>query len=365
MQDTRIARGRAWLLSVPTASDRVFWLALRRCWPRWKETLAIVQPETVIRWHREGFRRYWRWKSRRRAGRPSTTAEIRALVRRMAAENPTWGAPRIHGEILMLGLEVSERTVSRSMPRRPARPDARQRWRTFLANHREVIAAIDFFTVPTVTFRVLYVFFVFHHARRELLHFRVTGRPTAAWITQQLREAFPYDPAPRISSSTATPSTATRSSRRSATWASNRKQITAAVPAEWGRRTLRRTARRDLLDHVIVLNESHLQRLLAGFASYYHDDRTHLSLKKHAPAMRALETKPRSSRRTRRASSPWWAPSSLCVARGGLTLPLDQSVAAASSCSGCADAEGRPPPSLSTGGHDPRRHTQGRVRPAC
>ena len=176
MPDTRIARGRAWLLSVPTASDRVFWLALRRCWPRWKETLAIVQPETVIRWHREGFRRYWRWKSRRRAGRPSTTAEIRALVRRMAAENPTWGAPRIHGEVLKLGLEVSERTVSRYMPWCPVDPEASQRWQTFLSNHREVIAAIDFLTVPTATFRVLYVFFVVHHARRVLLHFRDRGR---------------------------------------------------------------------------------------------------------------------------------------------------------------------------------------------
>jgi hypothetical protein len=171
------------------ASDRFFWLILRRCWPRWKETLAIVQPEAVIRWHREGFRRYWRWKSRRRAGRPSTTAEIRALVRRMAAENPTWGAPRIHGEIQKLGLEGSERTVSRYMPRRPTDSAARQRWQAFLSNHREAIAAIDFFTVPTATFRVHYIFFVVHHARRELMHFRVTMHPTAAWITQQLREA--------------------------------------------------------------------------------------------------------------------------------------------------------------------------------
>ena len=121
------------------ASDRVFWLALRRCWPRWKETLAIVQPETVIRWHREGFRRCWRWKSRRHAGRPSTAAEIRALVRRMAAENPAWGAPRIHGEIQKFGLEVSERPVSRYMPRRPVDPESRQRWRTFLSNHRELL----------------------------------------------------------------------------------------------------------------------------------------------------------------------------------------------------------------------------------
>ena len=275
------------------ASDRVFWLALRRWWPRWKETLAIVQPETVIRWHREGFRRYWRWKSRPRAGRPSTTAEIRALVRRMAAENPTWGAPRIHGEILKLGLEVSERTVSRTMPRRPAHPDARQRWRTFLANHREVIAAIDFFTVPTATFRVLYVFFIIHHARRVLMHVRVTGHPTAAWITQQLREAFPYDQAPRylILDRDAKYGNEVLTAIRH--MGIEPKQITARSP--WQNGVAERfvsTARRDLLDHVIVLNEKHLQRLLAGFASYYLNDRTHLSLKKDAPAVRVVEPKP-------------------------------------------------------------------------
>jgi len=275
------------------ASDRFFWLTLRRCWPRWKQTLAIVQPETVIRWHREGFRRYWRWKSRRHSGRPSTTAEIRALVRRMAAENPSWGAPRIHGEIQKLGLVVSERTVSRFMPRRPTDPAARQRWRTFLSNHREVIAAIDFFTVPTATFRVLYVFFVVHHVRRELMHFRVTGHPTSAWITQQLREALPCDQAPSylILDRDAKYSDDVLAAIRH--MGITPKQTRARSP--WQNGVAERfvsTARRDLLDHVIVLNEKHLQRLLACFASYYLDDRTHLSLKKDAPAMRAVESKP-------------------------------------------------------------------------
>ena len=253
----------------------------------------MVQPETVIRWHREGFRRYWRWTTRPRAGRPSTTAEIRALVRRMAAENPTWGAARIHGEILKLGLEVSERTVSRFMPRRPTDPDARRRWRTFLANHREGIAAIDFFTVPTATLRVLYVFFVVHHARRVLMHFRVTGHPTAAWITQQLREAFPYDQAPRylILDRDAKYGNEVLTAIRH--MGIEPKQITARSP--WQNGVAERfvsTARRDLLDHVIVFNEKHLQRLLAGFASYYLNDRTHLSLKKDAPEVRAVEPKP-------------------------------------------------------------------------
>ena len=178
-------------------ADRIFWVALRRLWPRWKDVLVVVRPDTVVRWHRRASGRYWSWKSRRRsAGRPSTAAKIGALVRRMATENFTWGAPRIHGELLMLGYDVSERTVSRSMPKRPADPEAQQRWRNFLHNHRDVLAAMDFVTVPTATFRVLYVFFVIHHARRTVLHVRVTEHPTASWIPQQLREAFPYDAVP-------------------------------------------------------------------------------------------------------------------------------------------------------------------------
>ena len=273
--------------------DLVLWLALRRWWPRWKETLAIVQPATVIRWHRAGFRLYWRSKSWRRAGRPTTNVEIRVRVRRMAAENPTWSAPRIHGEIRKLGLEVSERTVSRFMPRRPANPDARQRWRTFLANHREVIAAMDFFTVPTVTFRVLYVFFVMHHARRVLMHFRVTDHPTAAFLTQQPREAFPDDQAPRylILDRDARYGNEVLATIR--TMGTRAKRITARSP--WQNGVAERfvsTARRDLLDHVIIPNEKHLQRLLTNLASYYLDDRTHLSLNKDAPAVRAVESKP-------------------------------------------------------------------------
>ena len=157
------------------AVDRLFWVTLRHFWPRWKEALVVIRPDTVVRWHRQGFRKFWTSKSRRRfIGRPSTKAEIRRLVRRMAAENPTWGAPRVHGELLMLGFDVSERTISRFMPRRPPDPEARQQCRNFLHNHREVLAAMDFFTVPTATFRVLYVVFVVHHARRTVLLARVT-----------------------------------------------------------------------------------------------------------------------------------------------------------------------------------------------
>jgi putative transposase len=171
--------------------DRLFWATLRHVWSRWAEVLVVVKPETVVGWHRAGFRLFWRWRSRTRGGRPETAAEIRALIRRVAVENSTWGAPTIQGELLKLGFTVSERTVARYLRRVRRRGDPGKRWRTFLANHREMIAALDFFTVPTVTFKLLYCFFVIEHGRRKIRHFNVTQHPTAEWVVQQLREAFP------------------------------------------------------------------------------------------------------------------------------------------------------------------------------
>jgi putative transposase len=175
--------------------DRAFWV-LRRVWRRWSETIVIVKPETVIGWHRAGFALYWRWLSRRRRspGRASVGRKVRELVRRMARENG-WGAPRIHGELLKLGFRVSERTVSRHMRRHERSPERRQSWLTFLRNHREVIVAMDFFTVPTATFRVLYVWFAIKHSRREIVHWCVADHPTATWVVQQLRETYPFDDA--------------------------------------------------------------------------------------------------------------------------------------------------------------------------
>jgi putative transposase len=164
---------------------------LRRVWSRWAEVLVIVKPETVVGWHRAGFRLFWKWRSRARGGRPQATPEIRALIRELAQENSTWGAPRIHGELLKLGFSVSERTVARYLRGIRWRGDPGERSLTFLANHREMIAALDFFTVPTVTFKLLYCFFVIEHGRRRILHFNVTLHPTAEWGLQQLREAFP------------------------------------------------------------------------------------------------------------------------------------------------------------------------------
>ena len=172
--------------------DRVFWAWLSRLWSRWRSCLVVVKPETVIRWHQEGFRLYWRRKSRKtRLGRPRIETEIRRLIRRMSRENPTWGAPHIQSELCLLGYAVAESTVARYMDRSSKPPS--QTWRTFLRNHADQIVAIDFFTVPTITFRVLYGFVIMRHARRRVVHFNVTVNPTAEWTAQQIVEAFPYE----------------------------------------------------------------------------------------------------------------------------------------------------------------------------
>src|ERR1039457_6712251 len=180
--------------------DKLFWVLARRCWSAWEQSLIVVTPETVVRWHRASFRLYWSFISRvrKQVGRKRLSKEVRDLIFRMVAENPTWGAPRVHGELLMLGFDVSERSISRWMKRAPRDPEPGRRWLAFLRNHREAIAAMDFFTVPTVSFSLLYCFFVISHDRRRILHFNVTRHPTSRWIVQQLREAFPYQTAPRF-----------------------------------------------------------------------------------------------------------------------------------------------------------------------
>ncbi len=179
--------------------DRLFWVWLSHRWAQWREALHVVRPQTVIRWHRQGFRAFWTWKSRRgRLGRPRVSSELADIVRTVALANPLWGSPRIHGELLKLGLEVSQRTIARLTgvpPRRPRPPS--QTWRTFLQNHLADLVSVDFFVVPTATFRVLYVFVVLLHHRRRVMHFNVTDSPTAAWTAQQIVEAFPGDSAPR------------------------------------------------------------------------------------------------------------------------------------------------------------------------
>ncbi len=175
--------------------DRIFWLWLARFWDGWRESLLVVKPETVVRWHRQGFKYYWAWKSRHKGGRPAVAPEVRDLIRRMSRTNPLWGAPRIHGELQKLGIDLSQTTVAKYMVRhlKPPSPS----WRAFLKNHVKDLVSIDFFTVPTVTFRVLFVFVILAHERRRIIHFNVTESPSAKWTAQQIVEAFPWDTAPR------------------------------------------------------------------------------------------------------------------------------------------------------------------------
>ncbi len=179
-----------------TAADRLFWAWLSELWSDWRTALVIVKPETVIAWHRKSFRLFWTWKVRSgNSGRPAVTKEVRDLIRRMSRENPIWGAPRIHGELLKLGIDIGETSVSKYMVR--CRKPPSQTWRTFLANHLKSLVSVDFFTVPTIRFQILYVFLVLAHDRRRILHFGVTAHPTAEWTAQQLRNAFPWDTAAR------------------------------------------------------------------------------------------------------------------------------------------------------------------------
>src|SRR5207249_1178207 len=223
-------------------------------------------------------------KVRKRLGRGAISQEVRDLIFQMVAENPTWGAPRIHGELLMLGFEVSERSVSRWMKRAPRDPQPAQRWRAFLANHREAIAAMDFFTVPTVTFGVLYCFFVISYDRRRILHFNVTRHPTSPWIVQQLREAFPFGSGPRflIFDRDAKYGLEVPIAARSMSLT----PVRTSYESPWQNGVAERwveSCRRDLLDQIIAMNERHLKRLLSEYVRYYHEDRTHLGLGKGTP----------------------------------------------------------------------------------
>jgi len=269
--------------------DKLFWVAAPRFWSKWKEALFLVSPETVVRWHRAGFRLYWAMlcKDPRQVGGKRISKQIRDLIFQMAVENPTWGAPRIHGELLMLGFDVSERTISRWMRRAPRNPAPAKRWLSFLHNHREALAAMDFFTVPTVTFNLLYCFFIISHDRRRILHFNITRHPTSSWIVQQLREAFPYQSAPRFllfdhDTKYGLEVPAAISSMANAC-------VRTSIRSPWQNGVAERwvgSCRYDLLDHIIALNKCHLKRLLADYVRYYHEDRTHMGLQKQTPGGR-------------------------------------------------------------------------------
>jgi putative transposase len=272
-----------------TSGDRLLWICLSRLWRDWRSALAIVKPETVVAWHRAGFRLFWTWKVQRgHPGRPVISRAVRDLIRKMRRENPGWGAPRIHGELLKLGIDIGESSVSKYMVR--CRKPPSQTWRTFLENHAKQLVSIDFFTVPTIRFQVLYVFLVLAHDRRRILHFNVTAHPTAEWTGQQLREAFPFDQLPRY-----------LLRDRDAILGDNfRKQVQdmgicevlSAPRSPWQRAYVERvigSIRRECLGHVIVFHESSLRRTLKSYFDYYHRSRTHLSFGKDSPEPRAIQ----------------------------------------------------------------------------
>ncbi len=268
--------------------DRILWVWLSRLWRHWRSVLVIVQPETVIGWHRQGFRLYWRWRSRKKIGRPLIDGEIRQLIRRMAMENPTWGAPRIHSELRLLGHAIAQSTVATYMPRRRKPPS--QNWRTFLDNHIRDIVAIDFFVVPTVHFRLLYCFIVLRHERRRVVHVNVTPYPTARWTAQQIVEAFPYDEAPRFLLRDRDGIYGRDFQRRIDRMSIE--EVVIAYRSPWQNPFVERligSIRRECLDHMIVFNEAHLIRILTDYFSYYHEARTHLSLDRNAPRPRKIE----------------------------------------------------------------------------
>lgn len=267
--------------------DRGLWVFLSRVYGEWKESLILVKPDTVVGWHKKGFRLYWKRKSRKQ-GRPRTTRHVIDLIRRMSRENPLWGSPKIHGELKKLGIVISQTSIGRYMIRPPGPPS--QTWGTFLKNHLHNTVSIDFFTVPTISFKVLYVFLILSHERRRIIHFNITEYPSSRWTALQLMQAFPWDTAP--------------------------KYLVRDRDGKYGREVLRAihnlhiedcpTARRspwqnpyvervigsirhECLDHMIILGEKHLRKVLREYFQYYHESRTHLGLDKDCPEHREIE----------------------------------------------------------------------------
>ena len=275
-------KGRLQLFS----TDRLLWVWLYRIWPQALNTMVLVKPATIIQWHRKGFRLYWRWRSRH-LGRPKMGTEIRDLIRRMSLANPLWGAPRIHGELLKLGIEVSQATVGRYLPWRPKVPSPT--WRSFLHNHLTDIAAIDMFVVATATFQLLYALIVLGHDRRKVIHVAVTHNPTQVWLAHQMTEAFPWDTAPRylLRDRDASYGLVFRDRVR----VMGIKEVVTAPRSPWQNAYVERiigSIQRECLDHVVIFDERNLRRTLSSYVQYYHRTRTHLSLDKDCPQTRSI-----------------------------------------------------------------------------
>ena len=269
-------------------SDRALLILMTMLWPRLLSIAQLVQPETILRWHRAGFKAFWRWKSRKRAGRPKIDRGLRDLIQRMSKENPQWGASRIHGELLMLGVEVAQSTVSKYMVR-PSKPPS-QSWKTFLRNHAGAIAAIDMCVVPTVTFDLLFAFLVLGHDRRQLLWFEVTRHPTAEWLARQITEAFPWTSAPAYLVRDNDGAYGHVFTSRVRAMGIRDRPISPGSPWQNGcAERLIGTLRRECLDRMLIFGESHLRRILASYTAYYNQARTHLALQKDAPLHRAVQ----------------------------------------------------------------------------
>jgi transposase InsO family protein len=268
--------------------DRLILGGVCRLFPKSYDALAIVRPDTVIRWHHAGFRLYWRWKSRRRCGRPTVSLEVRRLIREMSVANPLWGAPRIHGELLKLGVDVGQTSVAKYMARRRAPPS--QGWKTFLRNHADGIAAIDLFVVPTISFRLLYGLLIMGHGRRQILWFGATAHPTAEWIANQLTQACGWEQTPRYVIRDRDRAYGEIFVRRVRSIGIRDRPTSPRSP--WQNAYAERligSIRRECTDHIVIFGERHLRHVLLLYKDYYNTTRTHLSLNKDAPVPRGVE----------------------------------------------------------------------------
>jgi len=269
--------------------DRLILGGVCRLFPKMYDALAIVRPDTVIRWHRAGFRSYWRWKSRRRCGRPTVPLEIRRLIREMSIANPLWGAPRIHGELLKLGIDIGQTSVAKYMARRRVPPS--QGWTTFLRSHADGIVAMDLFVVPTISFRLLYGLLIMGHGRRQILWFGVTAHPTAEWIANQLTEACGWEQIPRYLIRDRDRAYGEIFMRRVRSIGIRDRPTSPRSP--WQNAYAERligSIRRECIDHIVVVGERHLRHVLLSYKEFYNDTRTHLALNKDAPMSRAAQT---------------------------------------------------------------------------
>ena len=268
--------------------DRLFFTFIKSIFSNWKSSLIIIKPETVIKWHRKGFQLYWIWKSKRK-GRPRIETEIIQLIKQMAEDNPQWGIPRIHGEVLKLEFDISESTVQKYVPKTNDRTSG-QRWKTFLKNHASEIISIDFLTVPTINYKLLYVLVFLSHQRRKIIHFNVTAHPTSEWSTQQLRNALQEFDIPKFLIRDRDTKFGYLFSQSVSDFGIN--EIVTAYRSPWQNGYCERvigSIRKEFLDHIIVINENHLRKLLKEYFHYYNFQRTHLGLGKDSPVSRSVQ----------------------------------------------------------------------------